>query len=170
MARGPLPNPQARRRNAPTVPTTQLAAAGRSEPAPDAPYELGDAGRAWWAWAWALPQATAWDAGALYALARRAQLEDDVVSLESAESFSLDDFMDVSEEDRDVAKRLETLIRKLKSLAGGRVSVMREMRELDNRFGLNSKAMADLRWSIVADDEVETVAAPEADVRPLRAV
>ena len=82
MARGPLPKPGARRRNAPTIPTTSLKADGRGVPAPDSPYALGEAGAAWWEWAWALPQACAWDDGALYAVARRAQLEDDMVALE----------------------------------------------------------------------------------------
>jgi hypothetical protein len=109
-----------------------------------------------------------WDAGSLYGLARRAQLEDDIRSLEEAEGLTLDDYMNVEEKDRDVAKRLETLIRKLKALAGGRVSVMREMRELDNRFGLNAKAMADLRWSIAAVEEEK--AEKGATVRKLHAV
>jgi hypothetical protein len=129
---------------------------------------LGEAGAAWWAWAWKLPQATAWDAGALYGLARRAQLEDDVHALDEAEAFDLSDFMSVDEEDRDVAKRVDSLVRRLKALAGGRVSVMREMRELDNRFGLNAKAMADLRWSIA--EVVEEKPEKGARVRVLHAV
>jgi hypothetical protein len=166
---GPLPNPQSRRRNQPTIPTTGLPVAGRSGDAPVPPYELGEAGRAWWTWAWGLPQATVWDAGALYGLARRAQLEDDIRSLEEADGLDLSDYMSVDDEDRDAAKRLETLIRKLKALAGGRVSVMREMRELDNRFGLNAKAMADLRWSIEKAEEPEEPKSG-ARVRRLRAV
>jgi hypothetical protein len=74
---GPLPDPASRRRNAPTIPTTRLAASGRSDPAPACPYDLGEAGSAWWAWAWALPQALAWSVGDLYAVARRARLEDE---------------------------------------------------------------------------------------------
>jgi hypothetical protein len=167
---GPLPNPQSRRRNAPTIPTTQLPREGRQGAPPEPPYELGAAGAKWWLWAWGLPQATAWDDGALYGLARRAQLEDDVRTLDEAEGFVLEDFMDVSEEDRDVAKRLEALMRRLKALAGGRVSVMREMRELDNRFGLNAKAMADLRWSIADDHTAPAPTQTQGDVHRLRAV
>lgn len=114
-----------------------------------------------------MPQATAWDDGALYGLARRAQLEDDIRSLDDAEGLDLAELLEI-EEDRDAVRRLEQVIRKLKALAGGRVSVMREMRELDNRFGLNAKAMADLRWSIAREEEAK----PEkgAKVRKLRAV
>src|SRR5689334_856280 len=108
---GPLPNPQARRRNAPTISSTDLPREGRRGAAPKCPYPLGDAGRAWWAWAWALPQATRWDVGSLYFVARRASLED-----LNAEEF--------------------------------KAPVQKEMRELDNRLGLNPKAMADLRWRV----------------------
>jgi hypothetical protein len=57
-----------------------LPAAGRRGRAPVCPYELGVAGSAWWVWAWTTPQATRWDKGALYTVARRARLEDDVDS------------------------------------------------------------------------------------------
>lgn len=151
---GPLPNPNRRRRNAPTIPTTKLPARGRKGRAPKVPaaYKLNKAGRAWWAWAWKLPQAAAWDAGALYALARRAQLEDDLVALEIWESCDLAELLGVGD-NREATKRLEYLLRKLKAMAGGRVGLMREMRELDNRFGLNPKGMADLRWQIEAEEE-----------------
>lgn len=79
MPRGPLPKPadQRRRRNAPTIPTTNLPRGGRTEPAPECPYSLGDPGERWWVWAWQTPQACAWDeVGHLYVVARRAQLED----------------------------------------------------------------------------------------------
>jgi hypothetical protein len=45
----------------------------------------------------------------------------------------------------------------LKRSATGEVALMKEMRELDNRLGLNPKAMADLRWSIAADAKPEPV-------------
>jgi len=75
---GPLPNPNRRRRNAPTIPTTSLPAAGRkgAPPKPPRSIALGDAATAWWRWAWHTPQAAAWSKGDLYVTARRAQLED----------------------------------------------------------------------------------------------
>jgi len=113
---GPLPKAagQRRRRNAPTIPTTKLPAGGREGQPPKCPYQLGRAGRAWWTWAWHTPQAAAWSDGDLFALARRARLEDD--------------------SEMGVSAR------------------MREMRELDDRFGLTAKGMAALRWEIAADE------------------
>lgn len=78
-----LPTGTAVRRNAPTIPTTTLPASGRQAPAPTSPYELGTAGHTWWTWAWATPQACAWDDGQLYAIARRARLEDAMAAAES---------------------------------------------------------------------------------------
>lgn len=159
MPRGPLPNPQSRRRNAPTIATTELPAEGRKGRAPAVPrgYALKATGRAWWNWAWKLPQATMWDDGTRYFVARRAQLEDDLVALEHGEGFNLEDLVTEFEDDFKgqvkLGKHIEFLIRRLKALAGGRVSVMKEMRELDNRLGLNPKALADLRWSIAEPEE-----------------
>jgi hypothetical protein len=140
MSRGPLPNPNARRRNAPTIPTTNLPAGGRKGRIPKVPesYKLLTAGESWWRWAWHLPQAVAWDDGSHYALARRAQLEDTMAAL------AVDD-------------------------ARGRLSVLKEMRELDRRFGLDPKAMAELRWTIVAEEAPEKKPAAPAR-RHLRAV
>ena len=80
MARGPLPDPNARRTNAPTIPTTSLPQSGRTGRAPALPawVKLGTAGRAWWAWAWKTPQACAWGTGVGMEsiVARRAALED----------------------------------------------------------------------------------------------
>lgn len=75
---GPLPNPQRVRRNAPTIPTTNLPAGGRKGAAPKPPkwMQLDVAAKAWWAWAWSTPQAAAWSDGDLVTLARRARLED----------------------------------------------------------------------------------------------
>lgn len=73
---GPLPNPQRRRRNAPTVPTTALPAGGFEGPTPVCPLELGEAGVRWWEWAWSTPQAAGWSKGDLFSLARRALFED----------------------------------------------------------------------------------------------
>lgn len=172
---GPLPNPQARRRNAPTIPTTQLPAGGlrdgkgRRKSAPACPYDLGQSGSKWWAWAWALPQAAAWDAGALYVIARRAQLEDEAAAVAVVDGMDLGDLLGISCDEERVG-RLEALISQLRSRVSGSTTLMREMRELDNRLGLNPKAMADLRWSIVPDEaEGERPAVAEAP-RRLRAV
>jgi hypothetical protein len=55
----------------------------------------------------------------------------------------------------------------LKRSATGEVALMKEMRELENRLGLNPKAMVDLRWSV---GEVEAAPKRAAEVRQLRAV
>jgi hypothetical protein len=148
MPRGPLPNPNARRRNAPTIPDTVLPASGRAGEAPGCPYDLARAGSAWWAWAWSTPQASKWDAGALYVVARRAVLEDELAALAlfDADEFSLRDLLSGS--DPEAVSRVEWAIGTLKRLASGSTGLMREMRELDNRLGLNPKAMADLRWTV----------------------
>ena len=84
---GPLPNPNRRRRNALTIPTTKLPASGRpgAVPKPPAWVQLGDAGRGWWRWAWKTPQASGWGtkAGQEVVVARRASLEDDLAALET---------------------------------------------------------------------------------------
>lgn len=156
MARGPLPNPNARRRNAPTIPTTQLPAGGRKGAAPKCPYQLAVRGREWWKWAWATPQACAWDGGVLYVVARRAQLEDELAALGAVEMPDLADAIGVDEEE--IPDQVGWVISALKSHASGSNSVMREMREIDGKLGLTPKALADLRWTITAD--VETIVAP----------
>lgn len=144
----PLPEPNRRRRNAPTIPTTKLPAAGRAGPAPRPPRTagLGPAGKAWWRWAWGTPQAAAWDAGAAQVILRRASLEDDLAALGAVEGL---DFLDVLGAER--AAEVKTAIARLAALASGRLAVMREMRELDDRLGLTPKALAQLRWTIVEE-------------------
>lgn len=75
---GPLPKPDRRRANAPTFPTTRLPVSGFRGKIPAVPrnVKLKDAGKAWWKWAWRTPQAAAWNAGHVWNVARRAQLED----------------------------------------------------------------------------------------------
>lgn len=164
MPRGPLPEKNTRRRNAPTIPTTKLPAKGYDGEVPEAPesYELGDAGQAFWEFAWSLPQAAAWDDAAIYGIARRAQLEDYLVALEDAEMLDIDELLAYDEEQqRQMLRRLEFVIRKLAGMARGSVSAMKEMRELDNKFGLNPAAMAALRWEIIdADDKPQQAPAP----------
>lgn len=150
----PLPNPKRKRRNKPTIPTTVLLASGPDVEAPDVPdnVELGQVGLDWWAWAWSQPQACAWDDGSVSFIARRAQLEEALTILRSFEvgpiptdTAGLDDYL----------RTLKIVCGHLKALAGGEIAVMREMRELDNRLGLNPKALAELRWTIVAPVEDE---------------
>lgn len=160
MARGPLPNAQKRRRNKDTIPTTELPAGGRKGRPPACPeaYNLRKAGRSWWKWAWGTPQAAAWDKGALYVVARRAQLEDDLVLQDSA--FESSDFAGMLGRDEDeVTRELEFVVGRLAALAGGRNPVLKEMRELDKVLGLTPKGLADLRWKIV--DESKEAKQPE---------
>lgn len=120
---GPLPTGKAVRRNAPTIPTTRLPVSGRKGRAPNPPdwVTLGEAGAAFWAWAWKQPQALAWDTGTRPALARRAMLEDLFMAAAA------------------VGDRVEGLLSRMESL--------------DVQLGLTPKAMAQLRWQIVADEE-----------------
>lgn len=69
MATGRRPR---RRTTGPTV----LPIKGRTGAPPKCPYPLGEAGSAWWKWAWHTPTAAAWNPGDLYAVARRALIED----------------------------------------------------------------------------------------------
>ena len=163
--RGPLPTGTAIRRNKPTIPTTSLPADGRKGPVPDPPatYELGPKAADWWAWAWTTPQAAAWSDGDLFALARRAMLEDDIdalgaVDLDLAELLGIDD-------GREAVDRLEAMIRSLKGMASGKLQLMREARELDDRFGLTAKGMAALRWKIVDDAGAAGGSTPKAPAR-----
>lgn len=155
----PLPEPVRRRRNAPTIPTTKLPAAGRDGPVPRPPKTagLGTAGKAWWRWAWSTPQAAAWDGGATQVVVRRARLEDVLVTLEAVE------FLDPPVDPDEMAGWLVTVraaVATLKGLAAGSLSVLREMRELDDRLGLSPKALAQLRWTI-GDEGVTTAADPD---------
>jgi len=74
--RGFLPTGEAVHRGK-TLPTTQLPAAGRTDPPPPCPYQLGAAGAAWWSWAWRTSQAAGWSDGDAYFVARRGRLEDE---------------------------------------------------------------------------------------------
>jgi hypothetical protein len=170
MTPGPLPNPNRRRRNAPTIPGTELPAAGREGDAPDCPYPLGERGRAWWAHAWATAQATAWDEGTLYVVARRATLEDDLRTLEGADGLleeTIDDVIGFGA-DPTAMRNLADAVRRMRGLATGRATVHKEMRELDDRLGLSPKGLAALRWKIVGGDEGEKE--KPATVTRLRAV
>ena len=171
MSRGPLPDPAARRRNQPTIPTTALPVDGRQGPAPACPYELAEAGRAWWVWAWGTPQAAAWDAGVLYVVARRARLEDDAAALSFGDCpLDLADLF--AEGDVEARRRVEWALDSLRRSASGKLALEKEMRELDGRLGLTPEAMAKLRWRVVDDAPVSTAKRAAAATRrtALRAV
>jgi hypothetical protein len=161
-ARGPLPTANPRRRNAPTIPTTNLPAGGYTGEIPDCPYDLAAAGTAWWEWAWRTPQASAWDPGSLYALARRAQLEDDVAALGFTDEFDLTDLL--AGADIEAVHRVEFALATLKRSATGKLAIEKEMSALDDKFGLTAKGLAALRWTIVPD--VGQAIAPTAPTAP----
>ena len=152
--RGPLPKPddQRARRNAPTIPTTNLPVSGRSGPVPEPPswVALGEAGLAWWQWAWRTPQAAAWSVGDEVVVSRRASLEDDLAVQERVDTIDLV-LADIA--DAETAAEVRAIIGKLAALATGRTTICREIRELDNLLGLTPKGMAALRWRIVADKQ-----------------
>jgi hypothetical protein len=162
---GPLPDKNRRRRNAPTIPTTNLPVGGRRGRVPSVPSwtRLGKAGRAWWRWAWSTPQACAWAPGHEAVIARRAALEDDLAAV--GEVHSLDALDLLAAED---AKELRFLIGTLAGLATGRLAICREMRELDDRLGLTPKGMAALRWTIVDDGTAQSSSAAQPGVADMR--
>jgi len=171
VSRGPLPDPNALRRNKPSIPTTKLPVEGFDGEVPPPAYELGKEGAAWWAWAWTLPQAAAWDDGSVYALSRRAQLEDDLAALDLSDELDLADLL--AGADDEAVDRVEFALRTLKKSASGRLAIQKEMRELDKRCGLDPKALPELRWTLVEKDEDADDAPAEsgpAKVRHLRAV
>jgi hypothetical protein len=148
---GPLPDPDAVRRNAATIPTTKLPAGGRrgAVQAPPAWRDLGPAGMSWWAWAWRTPQACAWDDGQLVKVADRASLEDDLIAVRRASE--VDDFLrDVGRADD--LRELKSVVMHLASLVTGRLSILTKISELDDRLGLSPKGRDALRLKIVADE------------------
>jgi hypothetical protein len=146
---GPLPQDDKRRRNAPTIPTTALPVSGFAGVIPDAPdgYNLGTQGRDWWAWAWRTPQAAGWSDGDLYTLARRASIEDDIKAIDMAD-ISVD--LELLSDEAGVVE-LQAQFKRIKGLVSGRLSILKEARDLDDRLGLTPKGLAALRWKIVAD-------------------
>jgi hypothetical protein len=164
---GPLPAAQRQRRNAPTIPTTELPAGGRSGPAPTVPpwTKLARAGRAWWRWAWSTPQACAWGvaAGQEAMVARRAALEDDLAALETLQGLDLGAALEAS----DRATELDAVIRRVAAMATGRLAIVREMRELDDRLGLTPRGLAQLRWRIVDTAGADPVDGDEGTVSQL---
>lgn len=158
--RGFLPDPQKASSRA-QIPTTLLPSGGRQGPAPKPPawITLGKAGLGWWRWAWKTPQAAAWDPGALVVLAHRASLEDDLDALEQVKGLDV-----LAALSADAEGDLAKLLRRLSSLATGRVSILKECRELDGRLGLTPRGFADLRWKIVAEEPEPETAEAVADL------
>lgn len=167
MPRGPLPNPQRRRRNQPTLPTTPLPAAGRQgrTPRPPAWVALAKNGMAWWKQAWKTPQATVWDASFLPLIARRAELEDDLAVLGEVDSLDWADLLEAPS-----AAQFKRVVQGLAALASGRLSIFKEMREIEDRLGLSPKAMSALRWSFETDELEEPAASSTPNVRRLKIV
>lgn len=152
MPRGPLPDPHAVRRNAETIPTTELPVTGRTGPIPKVPTwapKLGKAGRAWWAWAWRTPQACAWGPAEIDTVARRAALVDDLAVLSAPRGVVLD----MLEDDE-----LRQIFRSLTALAGGKSTVLQRMSDCDKQLGFGAKNLADLRWKVTADSEAPSSA------------
>lgn len=110
---------------------------------PECPYDLAEAGAAWWSWAWSTPQAKTWDGGALYTVARRALLEDSRWSLEVADDERLLEKLLAGADSKAVRSVADALTR-LAASASGAASLSREMRELETQLGLGPKASKDL--------------------------
>lgn len=157
--RGPLPVENHRHRNAPTIPTTTLPAGGREGPAPKLPpyLSLGKQGRAWWRWAWSTPQAAAWAGGHEGIVGRRASLEDDLAALTDVKGLDFEILIGSDGSD------LRQAVQRVAALATGRLQLLKEMRELDDRLGLSPKAMAQLRWTIKGSDPVASDAPRPVD-------
>lgn len=147
---GPLPQDRTQRRNAATIPTTNLPAGGRRGPVPGPPewMKLGRAGMCWWKWAWHTPQACGWSAGDEVLIARRAALEDDLTAAVHVDFDGT--FLELLEAE-DMSE-VRIVMGHLASLVSGRMVIYREQREIDDRLGLTPKGLSTLRWRVVADE------------------
>jgi hypothetical protein len=130
------------------IAAVSLPPAGRRGRPPKCPYELADAGGAWWRWAWSTPQATQWDRGSLYTVGRRAQLEDDLAALDQFDPHALDWLFAGTAPDEEMLQALAAIVGALKGLAGSRLAVVQKMAELDDRLGLSPRALAALKWAV----------------------
>ena len=81
-------------------------------------------------------------------MARRASLEDDLAALEAVQGLDFDDLLG------EKAMEVRLAVQHVAALATGRLQIVREMRELDDRLGLTPKAMAQLRWTIKGEGSV----------------
>lgn len=160
---GPLPDPNARRRNKPTIPSTDLPAGGYRGRTPKPPdwIKLGVAGLAWWKWAWRTPQAARWAGGGYEVLiARRASLEDDLAALDSVTSLDFEDMVDSLDEDDPTDRALKHILTRLASLATGRLAVAQKMLDIEDRLGLTPKGLEQMRWRIVVPKDDAPVTEP----------
>lgn len=166
---GPLPDPKRRRRNAPTIATTGLPAGGRQGPRPRPPQwlELGQAGWAWWRWAWKTPQSAAWNPGHHVVVARRASLEDDLAALARVEGLDFRELLELED-----GPAIASAVQRVAALATGRLALARECRELEVQLGLTPKGQAQLRWQVVPDEleERREERAPAEQRKRIRAV
>lgn len=159
MPRGPLPDPTAQRRNAATIPTTELPAEGYQGEIPEVPswITLDAAGMRYWSWAWRTQEAAAWGTGAVDSVARRASLEDDLAAIELSTRSDLGEILENAwnndQNREDFLKLVESTFRVLGKLAGGRLAVIREAGKLDEVLGLTPKAKAQLRWTVKGTPE-----------------
>jgi hypothetical protein len=85
-----------------------------------------------------LPQAAAWSEGDLYALARRASLEDDLAAPKSVDRFDLGEVFGIANE-RAAMRRIEAMVAAPAVTVRRRLAIMREARALDDRYGLTAK-------------------------------
>lgn len=108
---------------------------------------------------WSTPQAAGWALGHEAVVARRASLEDDLAALEAVRGIDFDEL-------GPRADQVRAAVQRVAALATGRLQIIKEMRELDDRLGLTPKAMAQLRWTIEGDAQPvssENVVTPTAD-------
>jgi hypothetical protein len=99
---------------------------------------LGEAGQSWWSWAWSTPQACAWDKGHLYALARRAQMEDRYAALDAAPA--------------DVKYSIVGELNKLDTAA----------LKIDTEFGLTLRSALQLHLFVDKDADASPAAKPDS--------
>jgi len=128
----PKPDAERRNRNPAEYGWTDLPATGRQGPPPPMPdvvdySELAD----WWADLWSSPQAAAWDqtGRTLHGLLHAKWL---LTEVEVVERNGLE----------------------LAVPGAPRAAILAEMRQIEDRHGLNPKAMLQLRWRIVDADTV----------------
>lgn len=110
---------------------------------PDCPYDLGEAGHRWWVWAWSTPQADRWDAGSLFTVARRAQLEDDRRAAVMADDEDLLANL-LQGAAPEAIESVRYALGRLSASAASSTALSREMRELETQLGLGPKAWAGL--------------------------
>lgn len=136
------PKPDARRQRhaiAEATSSNRVPVTGRVGRPPTPPFPLGEAGRRWWRWAWATPQATKWHKGFTETLALRASLEDRYTTMVEAGDAT------------EAARLLGFMLR------------------LDTEFGLTPMAAAKQHIVFVEDDSPHRSAKDTADnVTPMR--